>query len=326
MVSPEPNQLLLFAEARLHSCADSGPKALVLKKSSDGGSTWSPTQVVFNDSTTDPSYDGLNLGAATVINDGEIIGVHFVECAHKCKTSPLWYTSSTDMGKTWSSPTNLSQALGAAGLSLFAPGPSGGSQSLSTNAVAVPGWYKDSQGVLGSTVLLSSDAGSSWSFGGKVPPSGGAVPNECTAAYSETGDLVLNMRNEGKPRVRLTASSSDDGKTFGPLSLAQELVDPACDGDMVAASDGSLVLSHASSATSRSNGTLFTSDDGSSGSWSFAAQVNSASTSFGYSALAELPAYTSGKLTFAVASEQMAASGGVAAIVCDQVTINADGR
>jgi len=225
------------------------------------------------------------------------------------------------MGKTWSSPTNISASLLAAGLTLFAPGPSAGTQSLSTNAVAVPGWYKDKAEGTGATVVVSTDAGATWTFGAKLAGAGNDIPNESTAAYSETGSLVLNMRNSGAARVRLGASSTNDGSSFTAVQELPQLVDPECEGAMVAASDGSLVLSHASSATSRSNGTLSRSDDGN--EWSFAAQVGNSGDSYGYSALAELPAYTSGKLTFAVLHEVMSSSGGVASI--DVATVTIDG-
>src|SRR4051812_2192704 len=51
IVTTTRGTLLAFAEARKNNCSDAGDIDLVLKRSFDGGKTWSAMQVVWDDST-----------------------------------------------------------------------------------------------------------------------------------------------------------------------------------------------------------------------------------------------------------------------------------
>ena len=54
--------MLAFAEARVYSCSDHGPKHLAMRRSSDSGRSWDPITFIFSDPLHDASYDGMNLG------------------------------------------------------------------------------------------------------------------------------------------------------------------------------------------------------------------------------------------------------------------------
>ena len=49
IISASDGSLLAFAEGRKLNCGDAGNIDLVLKKSADGGKTWGPLQVVWDD-------------------------------------------------------------------------------------------------------------------------------------------------------------------------------------------------------------------------------------------------------------------------------------
>ena len=51
MIASRKGTLLAFAEGRKNDCGDSGDIDLVLRRSNDGGKTWSPIQVAWSDST-----------------------------------------------------------------------------------------------------------------------------------------------------------------------------------------------------------------------------------------------------------------------------------
>jgi len=281
-----------------------------MKTSSDGGASWSDLSFVYSDPAGAPgSYDGLNLGSVTTVDQSKLI-VHFSECGHDCAQARLFSTESTDGGATWSKPLNLTYVLAEAGMSGFFPGPSNGIQLLSTNRVVVPGWYRVPGGGTGSTVLVSDDSGASWRFGGRVAASGSGQslvsPNEATVADTGTGSILLNMRNQGAARQRLLATSADGGETWTAPAPAAALPDPHCQGAMLASSTGDIFFSNADDASSRANGTLKASQDGGA-TWSLVQAITGASEPFGYSALVELPQFTTGKDDFGVAYESTGA-------------------
>jgi sialidase-1 len=281
-----------------------------MKTSSDGGSSWSGVQFIVSDPANAPAtYDGLNLGAVTAYGESSMV-LHYCECAHQCKQSFLYSVASTDGGKTWSAPTNLTDVLLTAGIALFAPGPSTGIQLLSNNRIVVAGWYRDTSGVLGSTVLLSDDEGATWYFGGKLAQSGSGAtaitPNEATVADTGMGTILLNMRDgagrESGIASRLLSTSSDGGKTWTPPKHDSSLVDPGCQGAMATSSAGTMFFSNADDAAARANGTLKASDDGGA-TWGVVASVTSPAGYFGYSAITEIPQFTTGKDDFGVLYE-----------------------
>lgn len=137
--------LLAFAEARIFSSSDRGPKHIAMRRSTDCGVTWDPIQFIVSDNSTDPSYDGLNLGSAVYDAATHTVTVVFVECAHSCKVAPLYTIASTDSGSTWAASGNLTDAMLAGGVRLFAPGPGTGlvlPQASGATRLLIPGWFR----------------------------------------------------------------------------------------------------------------------------------------------------------------------------------------
>ena len=59
----DPDVLLAFAEGRPSVLNDSGPKLLTYTRSTNNGASWSQLEVIHEDPSHDPSYDGANLGS-----------------------------------------------------------------------------------------------------------------------------------------------------------------------------------------------------------------------------------------------------------------------
>ncbi|NQT17195.1 MAG: exo-alpha-sialidase [Planctomycetes bacterium] len=173
IVSPG-GALLVFCEARKESIRDASPTDMVLKRSTDGGATWSPAQVLIRGEGTEAI---MNPCPVVDSSTGTILLVSVN--AHKIEQGRhrhLLVTSSDD-GKTWSSPVDLSERITPYD-DTFICGPGGGIQTR-TGRLIVPGYTgkfdSETRTGLYSRVLYSDDGGKSWALGSKVS----AYTSEC---------------------------------------------------------------------------------------------------------------------------------------------------
>ncbi|XP_034886440.1 sialidase-1 isoform X6 [Mirounga angustirostris] len=88
--------LLAFAEARKMSTSDEGAKFIALRRSTDQGSTWSPTAFIVDDGETP---DGLNLGA---VKQREPRKGRLIVCGHgTLERDGVFCLLSDDHGASW---------------------------------------------------------------------------------------------------------------------------------------------------------------------------------------------------------------------------------
>jgi hypothetical protein len=254
MVVTSKGTVLAFAEGRKHSPRDDGENDLIVRRSGDGGETWSDIQVV-----RAAEGEESTMGNPTPIVDRETGDIVLLFCRDN---ETAYRTISDDDGRTWSEPVEITDAFQTFEYDVkrVATGPVHGIQLKSGRLVA-PIWvsnleleakqklsrkYKgDPEGLLReghdvfrSGVIVSDDHGRTWKAGGLVP---GTIAwlNEATVYQAENGDLILNCRAH-LSGYRARAVSKDGGMSWSEPVLREDLVDPTCQGAALKLRHGSM--------------------------------------------------------------------------------------
>ena len=235
-----PNGDLLAFAGGMSSCADGalGHGLLLRRSSSNGanGSWTAPAEAIAVDENVTGGY------AAPLVDTkrGQVVvlyGRRFVE---------VWSTTSTDSGKSWSKPANITAALGSGKLGL-AVGPPGGVQLNSSASgrlvLAVHGGECN-----GTCALYSDDGAKSWKLGEPVPfPPGIGNGGESQLVDDLRGPNTLTMTirvSTADPAVNhAVARSEDGGETWSTAVAVPAVTGPTCEGSIGRLSDGRLLLS-----------------------------------------------------------------------------------
>ncbi|MBM4086216.1 MAG: exo-alpha-sialidase [Planctomycetes bacterium] len=223
--------LLAFCEGRKESTRDQSPTDMALKRSLDGGKTWTPMQVVVKavpDAAMDPCpLVDRTTGVVWLVYDywpqgfmGQKItglGPDAVSC---------WVTHSADDGVTWSKPVNITQTTKKPHWTGVAHGPGVGIQTRAGRFVVPCNQYVDGRSCL---VIYSDDHGQTWQMGGEVGPG----MSESQVVELADGTLILNMRSTRGKHRRAIATSADGGKSWSPLRDEPTLIEPVCQGSFI---------------------------------------------------------------------------------------------
>lgn len=261
LITSAKGTLLAFAEARdANSRMDSGNIDMVLKRSTDGGKTWGPLQVVvdFGEDTIGnptPVVD-RKTGAILLVltrNPGNLTLPDFV-LERGGGTRTVWVTRSTDDGVTWSKPVEITNQAKLPEMTAYWTGPGNGIQ-LRSGRIVIPSYHvrrlppearsltedPDDRSKKGNIVervlapyffshmLYSDDGGQSWKLGGNAQPKTG----ECAVAELADGSLLLNMRNYYGRGLKATARSRDGGVTWTDAAFDEALTEPVCQASLI---------------------------------------------------------------------------------------------
>jgi len=228
--------VLAFCEGRKGGSGDAGNIDLLLKRSTDGGATWSAQQMLWD--------DGANTcGNPCVVVDG-VTGVVWLLCTWNRgedresqiidqtsqDTRRVFVLRSEDDGATWSRPTEITADVKRPEWTWYATGPGSGIQLRGGPAkgrLVIPCDHieADTRNYY-SHVVYSDDHGKSWRLGGRTPR---PQVNECQVAELADGRLLLNMRNyDPAQRRRQVAASDDGGATWQQQRFDAALVGPIC--------------------------------------------------------------------------------------------------
>jgi sialidase-1 len=286
--------VLAFCEGRKNGRGDAGDIDLVMRRSSDGGATWGPLQVIADDGTNtigNPcpvvDRDTGTIWMPLTVNLGEDTQRQILDSTSK-GTRTVWMMKSTDDGRTWSRPQEITDSVKAPDWTWYATGP-GVSIQLRSGRLLVPcDHYLAGSRAARSHVIYSDDHGATWRRGGVV----GDGVNECQVAELGDGTLLLNLRNQPPRRAegRAQSTSRDGGLSWSEAVRDPALVEPACQASLIAHADRGpervrLLFSNPASAK-RERLTVRLSDDGGK-TWPASGVLHAGPSA--YSCLAVLP-------------------------------------
>ena len=280
------NELLAFCEGRVKGSADFGDIDIVMKRSNDGGKTWTPMQkIVDMDSLqagnpapvvdlTDPAYPGGRI--FLFYNTGNN---HEGEVRKGNGLREVWYITSTDNGNTWSTPQNITLQVHRPNQPMqnsfyhfaedwrsYANTPGHALQLTAGNfkgRIFVAANHSEGNPKKDFTDYFmhgfyTDDHGTSFHLSKTLNLPGS---NEATAAEISNGGVIVNARNQkGDIKRRIVAHSNDGGEHWNRFSFDEHLPDPVCEGSIlnIGKRKGKFVLafSNAADTVQRNNLTL----------------------------------------------------------------------
>ena len=251
--------LLAFCEGRVQDAGDFGDINLVMKRSADGGNTWSAPQTIVD-------YDSLQAGNPAPVVDvsdpafpkGRIFLFYNTGNNHENEVRKgngireVWYKTSSDGARTWSEPVNIttqthkpkqpqinptynydedwrSYANTPGHAIQFSSGKYKGRIFVAANHSA--GNPQEQFRDYRAHGFYTDDHGRTFMLSESV-----AVPGSNEAMATElSGDrLMMNIRNQrGDIRERLVAISKDGGEHWDTTYFDKNLPDPVCQGSIL---------------------------------------------------------------------------------------------
>jgi sialidase-1 len=286
--------LLAICEGRKTGRGDHGDVDLVLKRSTDGGKTWGPLELIYEEGGTAK----VTIGNPCPVVD-QSTGVIWLPLTRE--NDRVLMTSSSDDGKTWSAPRDITADVKGKGWTWYATGPGNGiqlAQGKFAGRLVIPcdhrvggdpnvkeGWDKAGR----SHVIFSDDHGQTWKLGGATD----FAMNECAVVELPDGKLMLNSRSYRGKACRGVSLSKDGGATWEPTSDDAALVESVCQASLIRLMGGemnetrsTLVFCNPAVAKGRNHLTVRLSEDNGK-TWPHARLVCEGSSA--YSSLAELP-------------------------------------
>ncbi len=147
------------------------------------------------------------------------------------QTAQFLIVKSTDNGKTWSKPVNLTRMCKKEEWWLWAPAPGSGF-TMDDGTLVFPTQGRDKTSKAFSTITYSKDGGETWVTGN---PAYELSTTECMAAQLSDGSIMLNMRTNankdlpGPGNGRAVATTRDMGQTWTEHTTSRNaLPEPVC--------------------------------------------------------------------------------------------------
>ena len=293
LVTTAKGTLLAIAEGRKNSADDHGPHDIVLRRSVDGGTTWTPMQVIVNDGanalnnptavvdrTTGTTWLLLIRTSTTKYKNDDAIA------KARGRLSDMWAMHSDDEGVTWVGPTDITKSVNRPEWDRIIPGPGVGIQ-MHSGRLVIP--CNHVNGIVATNhVMYSDDHGKTWHLGGSTDSN----TDENQLVELADGSLMLNIRNYREQGHRGISISKDGGQTWSKVVSDPTLIEPVCMASLIRYTQSPpftknrLLFSNPATQTERIKMTVRVSyDEGK--TWPVAKLLNAGPS--GYSCLTTLP-------------------------------------
>lgn len=270
--------LLAFCEGRKNSGSDTGDIDLLVKRSSDGGKTWSAATVIWDDGANtcgnpcpvlDQSTGDIwllmthNLG---IDKEDALVG-HTAQAGRT-----VWLANSADDGATWTKPVEITSTTKDSSWGWYATGPGVGiqiNQGAHAGRLVIPCDHTvrdaEKKTIQASHVIYSDDHGRTWRLGGSAQPK--VNESQVVELYDGEGTLLLDMRSYAGRGCRAQSLSSDGGDTWTAPRDVPALIEPNCQGSILRADAvtksgvGTIIFSNPADEKKRIRLTVRASDD-----------------------------------------------------------------
>lgn len=235
LIVTKKGSLLAFCEGRKNSTSDTGAIHLLMRRSVDGGQTWSESAIVWEDgdNTCGNPCPVVDRDTGTIwlllTHNLGIDTQRQIETRTAKGSRTAWVCHSDDDGITWSKPLDITKDVKKPDWTWYATGPGVGVQTKDGRLVVPCDHYLAGSRAQYSHVIYSDDHGKSWKLGGAFGPK----CNECQVIERTDGSLLLNMRSYRGKNRRALATSSDGGITWTPAGDDDTLIEPVCQASIV---------------------------------------------------------------------------------------------
>lgn len=275
IVVSKSGSLLAFCEGRRSGRGDAGNIDLLMRRSTDGGQTWSDSILIWDDAANTcgnpaPVVD-QSTGTIWLLLTWNLGPDHEKQIMAGTSKEPrhVFVTHSTDDGLTWSTPENISADTRKDHWRWYATGPGNAIQlthGKHAGRLLIPANHSDHTNSdahpYRSHAFWSDDHGATWQLGGIH----GDRTNESAVAELSDGSVLHAMRSYHGKNRRALSVSSDGGATWSKDKLHESLDTPVCQASLIRYSwpegdkPGRLLFS-SPKGKKRSHMTIWASDD-----------------------------------------------------------------
>ncbi len=244
--------VLAYCEARRNDGGDHDVIDILMRRSTDGGVTWSTPQIVADHC----EFPETTMNNFVCIGDTKARRTHALFCNRYHR---VYHMFSEDDGQNWSKPREITDVFegfqNTYPWTIVAVGPGHGLQHSSGRLIA-PCWLSPGTNFhLPNRVgcIYSDDHGQTWQSAGMLPDN---YPNtnEPVAVELSDGRVMINTRCAHEIHRRLISISPDGRGNWSDWQPVEDLVDPICFGSIHRYDAKTILFSNPDSTTTELTG------------------------------------------------------------------------